>query len=337
MLEVRGRTLIILLTTALIGACGLNAATRAPVPAPSSPEPTSSPRRILFLAPAQENDARFLAAFNGARVSLAVASLSGQALELTWVELPAGESSWVPPDAEGAIIAPGTAADALAALRPVLDVPVVSLAGGAAVDWPVLVADASAIATTMLEVAGPRPCLVASSPGGDVSIHLGGPDVTRFRLDQVVEDAQVLARCTGILWPGGRDGASRLDAALAGSGVDEVQIIGTDAIRDGNQEVLLDGSRILIASSAVDVSTRLDLQSRRFVQDYQSEVGLPPGPFSAEAWDAASLLAQVIDGGGGWPETYSGVGGVYVLSDDGLRETYLYRLVRGEWRSATGP
>lgn len=329
----RGRIPALALAAIVIGACGLNAATRAPLSEPL-PTPDGPPARILFLAEAPEDDARYLSAYNGAEVSLAVASLAGVAMELTWVELPPDPASWMPPDADGAILAPGTSTRTVTELSSVLDVPTVSLAAGPDAGWPVLVADASVLASAMLRTAGSRPCLVPSAPGSDISRYLGASDIRRIRLDRVVEDAWLLATCTGILWAGGSGGAARLEAAMTSSGLDDIEVIGTDAIRFGSQEVVFEGS-LLIASAAIDVSTRLDLPSRRFVQDYQSETGLPPGPFSAEAWDAAALLAQVI-GGGPWPDTYSGLGGVYDLSQNGVREVYLYRLVRGDWRSITG-
>src|SRR3989304_2294690 len=53
-----------------------------------------------------------------------------------------------------------------------------------------------------------------------------------------------------------------------------------------------------------DVSTSTDPAVIRFIQDYQAEFGSPPGPYAAEAWDAArallaALTARAGRGGGG--------------------------------------
>lgn len=333
---IRRRVVSAAVVTAFLGACGLNAATEIAAPEPS-PEVGPPPRQLLFLAPGPENDERYLPAFRGAEVSLAVASLTGPAIDLAWVELPTDASSWTPPEAAGAIIAPGTPADILADLRGVLEVPTVSLAGGDHVNWRALVTDTPALASTMLGAAGERPCLVPSSDRSDIARVLRRSEIRELALDEVVDDAASLLTCTAVLWTGSADGVARLDAALADAGAGRVTIIGTDAIRYGSLEGVVAGAgRILIVSGAIDVSTGLDLRSRRFVQDYQSQVGLPPGPFSAEAWDAAALLTQVIRDGGRWPETFSGMGGIYDLAGEGEPRTYIYREANGGWRYVSG-
>jgi hypothetical protein len=53
----------------------------------------------------------------------------------------------------------------------------------------------------------------------------------------------------------------------------------------------------------VDVSTSTDLAAQRFIQDYQSEFGLPPGPYAVEGWDAARMLVAAFRAGAVTRET----------------------------------
>jgi len=52
-----------------------------------------------------------------------------------------------------------------------------------------------------------------------------------------------------------------------------------------------------VACPCVDVSLDLRLASRRFVNAYQSEHGLTPGVYAAEAWDAGRLATDAIAAG----------------------------------------
>lgn len=44
----------------------------------------------------------------------------------------------------------------------------------------------------------------------------------------------------------------------------------------------------------VDLSTSTRLAGRRFIQDYQADFGLPPGPYAAEAWNVAWMFLRAI-------------------------------------------
>ena len=52
-----------------------------------------------------------------------------------------------------------------------------------------------------------------------------------------------------------------------------------------------------VACSCVDVSIDIGLPSRRFVNAYQSEHGLAPGVYAAEAWDAGRLAGDWLAAG----------------------------------------
>jgi ABC-type branched-subunit amino acid transport system substrate-binding protein len=82
-----------------------------------------------------------------------------------------------------------------------------------------------------------------------------------------------------------------------------------------------------VACSCVDVSIGLGLSSRRFVNVFQSEHGLAPGVYAAEAWDAGRLTASTLEASGAgrasmraWMRTFTGYEGVarsYAFDDLG--------------------
>jgi branched-chain amino acid transport system substrate-binding protein len=75
-----------------------------------------------------------------------------------------------------------------------------------------------------------------------------------------------------------------------------VVFVGSERIRDqGFLEAVGEaGEGALAICPCVDVSTSTDLAAQRFIQDYQSEFGLPPGPYAVEGWDAARMLVAAF-------------------------------------------
>ena len=293
------------------------------------------PRSLLFLAPGPEASPPYLPAFRGAEVALAVAALDGVAATITWVELPEDLDAWEAPVADGAIVAPWTPPSAVDRLASLLGVPTVSLAGGVGRAWRSLASGEAEIAVAMLRVAGATPCLVvgADAHGFAARFHAGVVRTApaRLRAGAVLRDPSLVAGCTAVLWPGSSSAGARLRMALVAAGRGAIPFVATDRVRDGAFAAAVGraGLGVLVVSAAVDVATRLDLRSRRFVQDYQAQVGLAPAPFSVEGWDAASLLLAVLEGG--WPSDYTGIGGRYEL-DGEAPAVIAYRLGPGGWR-----
>ncbi|HEX5951373.1 MAG TPA: hypothetical protein VFZ96_10240, partial [Actinomycetota bacterium] len=96
----------------------------------------------------------------------------------------------------------------------------------------------------------------------------------------------------------------------------------------------------------VDVSTSFDLAAQRFIQDYQSEFGLPPGPYAVEAWDAARILVGAFREGATTRKavgvalsalrTFDGLARAYRFGPDGdlqegRRSVRLSRVEGGRW------
>lgn len=319
-----------------LAACASPAGGMDPVPSDAD----RPHRGFLYLAPAPGDTPSFLPAFRGAEVALAVAALEGDTATVTWIEIPADLDGWRPPAADGAIVAPGTPPDVVLRLASLLDdVPTVSLAGGPTdAAWRSLAAGDTAIAEAMLAEGGDAPCLVVGADGRAFSATVrsaatGATAPARLRAGAVLRTPARIAGCSAILWPGAGESGAGIRQALVDAGFGEVPFIASDRIRDGDFEMAAGdaGRDVIVVSGAADVATLLDLRSRRFVQDYQSQVGLPPGPFSAEGWDAATLLLEVLREG--WPAAYAGIGGRYDLVGPGDPPVIAYRLTRAGWRA----
>ena len=298
------------------------------------------PREFLFVAPSSADPANSLPAFRGAEVALAVAvaAQGGLAAELRWTELPADLDGWLPPAAAGAIIAPGTPPETIARLVSLLGVPTVSLAGGPMEGaWRTLAVGDAAIAAAMLAAGGDAPCLVVGADGHAFAAEIrraaaAGTSPTRLRARDVLRVPALVADCSAILWPGAGESGAALRRRVVGAGYGAAPFVASERLRDGEFESAVGGvgRGVLVVSGATDVATLLDLRSRRFVQDYQAQVGLPPGPYSVEGWDAAALLLEMLREG--WPSAFAGVGGRYGLLGRSDPPVITYRLTRAGWR-----
>jgi hypothetical protein len=107
------------------------------------------------------------------------------------------------------------------------------------------------------------------------------------------------AGCRVVVWggfpPGARDLARAMRAAGTASGR-PVDLAG-DALKTTIPPTSPAGDGVVVGSvacSCVDVSIEIGLASRRFVNAYQSEHGLPPGVYAAEGWDAGRFASDAI-------------------------------------------
>jgi branched-chain amino acid transport system substrate-binding protein len=114
--------------------------------------------------------------------------------------------------------------------------------------------------------------------------------------------ADVEQGCSIVVWTGAPDGAVELTSALP-----DAQLVGgrpvdfaADALKTvipptvPNREGVMVGA---LTCPCVDVSTQRADDVRWFVNAYQSENGLAPGIYAAEAWDAANVLAGFLTAG----------------------------------------
>jgi ABC-type branched-subunit amino acid transport system substrate-binding protein len=238
------------------------------------------------------------------------------------------------------------------------DVPLLSLsAGGGAIDrepgkWVRFVAPLpdQAIALANLAISRPRSrrgvCLAPSAADG-----AGFDRLVRRALEPDADaidahDAGVVlaAGCRVVVFTGEGIGGARLALALDGTGIAVVGgsgLLAPDFIEDAGRSA----EGVLSICSCADVSTSLGLAAQRFIQDYQSEYGSPPGPFAVEAWDAAHLLLQTlrqptpsragVAASIGETSAFDGLGGTYRFEGGELADPHasirIYRVEGGRW------
>lgn len=148
--------------------------------------------------------------------------------------------------------------------------------------------------------------------------------------------------CGVLYWGGGGTEGGIIAKALADQGADTV-LVGADPLigepfidaAEGNQ----DGA--VATCSCIDVSINTDLDSQRFVQQYQSSYGNPPSAYAVEGWDAAQLFIAAISSGAADRESvrtyisdlskFQGLGGSYELHEGAARPTSLFAVQHSDW------
>jgi branched-chain amino acid transport system substrate-binding protein len=225
--------------------------------------------------------------------------------------------------------------DALAAA----DVPLISLSGRQRVDgaspgtWLRLVASdrahAEAVAATAASLRRARDGVCVATPPAD---GVGALRTVLRSLPADVDATEVAgaaevreAGCGVVVWTGAASEGADLAVALAGLDPPAPRLIGGPALRDPVFLAVADQAAegAISLCSCADLSTSLELHAQRFIQDYQSEYGRPPGPGAVEAWDAAQLVIDALrDGATVRGEVVDRLGGVVSL--DGLGGTYVF-------------
>lgn len=348
-------------------AATLAACTRVGLDAPVGPRspsvPTPAPVKIAFIEQAPTIDAQrsVAPAFQGAKLALANAGLSG--------ELPV-QADLVAMDVSG----PGRAAEVVAeiasdpgfvaaigaphlghqiGLGDALDaagVPWISLSSSGARlgsrEWTGfrrLVADDRAQGRKMAAVADALPgakagvCVIGDGTPASGTVLRSARSSLRATVllrDTVSEASSSIAvaaaesigvGCLVVLWGGDSSAGAELRRELVQNGLASATLIGSDRTKDDLflQAAGPDGEGSLATCPCVDRSTSTDLATQRFIQDYQAEYGLPPGPYSVEAWDAARMLVSTFRAGASTrADVRFGIDGIG--SFDGLGRTYRF-------------
>lgn len=244
-------------------------------------------------------------------------------------------------------------------------VPVLSLSGrdsasdAAPGTWLRLVApvEAQAIAlartATSLKHARLGICLVAGPADGSVFARTVARSiaVSVDAIDVADMDDIEAAGCRVVAWTGDAEGGARLAAALIDFEAPP-WLIGGATLRDPVflEEAGLGAEGAWSLCSCADVSTSLELAAQRFIQDFQSEYGSPPGPYAVEAWDGAHLLLRGLRETEGrqaladWlagTTVFEGLGGTYSLREGELADPAAsmraYRVDGGRWILSTIP
>jgi ABC-type branched-subunit amino acid transport system substrate-binding protein len=150
--------------------------------------------------------------------------------------------------------------------------------------------------------------------------------------DAIVVAAIREARCRSVVWGGTPAGGALLRLALVDVGLRAVRLFGGESLKDASFITTAGprGRGTVAVCPCVDLSTSTDLRAQRFIQDYQSAFGVPPGPFAAEAWDVTGMLLDAVASGAtdrgaiadvlSRTSTFDGLARAYAFSTDGVLE-----------------
>lgn len=347
-----------LVAIALLAAACTPAAPAGPDGAPS---PTAGPRspveiKVAFLEDPRDEEARdrVLPAFQGSEVAFTAARLETAdpvAVDLVPIDLSSDptaiEDVARDPTFVAAIIAPDVHGDAVATELTAAGLGVLDLSTYArhvpsgAGAWRRLVPSLRAQGTALgaLATAGPvgrRGACLLEDPATAVGLlrPVAAALEGRIAVSASVtpsESAAVVRRagCRLVVWDGDGSSAAETLLELAAAELDRVRLLGGERLRDASfLDLASDAAeRSVSVCGCADVSTSTALPAQRFIQNYQSEYGLPPGPHSVEAWDAAHLLLRALResepsrrGVRDWLDratTFEGLVAVYTFDPDG--------------------
>jgi ABC-type branched-subunit amino acid transport system substrate-binding protein len=314
------RVLLASLLAALLAACD-GAAPSAPGPAPSASGPSTTPElAVAFLQDLSRDGAteRALPVLQAVELAFQTAAIGAEEpldVEVTPFDTEGSEDTAAAVAAQvaadprfvAAVASPELAGQAaLVETLSAGEVPLLSLSDRGSVGaappggWLRLVAP---LAVTARGLAETVPTLRRARAG--VCLLTGPADGTTFARDvrrslraipSLTEidgpGAAAEAGCGVVVWTGHAVGGAELATALASSEGETPVLVGGPALRDPRfQELAGDAAEGTISvCSCADVSTSLELAAQRFIQDYQSEFGSPPGPYAVEAWDAAHVV-----------------------------------------------
>jgi ABC-type branched-subunit amino acid transport system substrate-binding protein len=216
-------------------------------------------------------------------------------------------------------------------------------------DWrravPDIGREAAALVSALREVTGSsRTCLLSDgSPASVALIHAVAGALRRrpaLRLGlagTVPDDPSVVAAvrraaCRSIVWGGTPTGGALLRVALVENGLRAMRLVGGESLKDASYITTAGprGRGTIAVCPCADLSTSTDLRAQRFIQDYQSAFGVPPGPFAAEAWDVARMILDAISSGAttrasvatalAGTRTYTGLARDYAFARNGALE-----------------
>jgi branched-chain amino acid transport system substrate-binding protein len=102
--------------------------------------------------------------------------------------------------------------------------------------------------------------------------------------------------CGVVVWGGFSDEGAVIRRQLVEAGLRKVDFVGGDGLKDETYLTVAGGAGAgtVVACPCADLTTATGLPAQRFIQDYQSEFGLPPGAYAAEAFDAARMVVRAI-------------------------------------------
>lgn len=144
--------------------------------------------------------------------------------------------------------------------------------------------------------------------------------------------------CGVVAWTGYSAGATVLRTGLTEAGLSQVTLLGSAAAKaDGYLATTAGaGDGTIVTCACVDLGFSTRPGAQRFIHDFQSEFGSPPGVFAAEGWDVGGMLVAAFDRGAstrgavaaeiGQASSYRGLAGIYRFAADGELATRSQRI-----------
>jgi len=189
-----------------------------------------------------------------------------------------------------------------------------------------------------------RALLATATPLGEAA---GDPEVLTVGIAEsgraATADA-VAARirdsgCPVLVWVGGAEAAGSVLSSVPGL----TTVVATSRMKtDEGLGLATSKTAIFTVCACADVSLSTEPRSQRFVHDFQTESGAPPGAFAVEAYDAGRLLRGLLGGDGSTRERiaaalddltgFPGLEESYGFEPDGSRAPESFR--EGVWRAA---
>jgi ABC-type amino acid transport substrate-binding protein len=132
-----------------------------------------------------------------------------------------------------------------------------------------------------------------------------------------------------VAWTGFGPGATLLRTGLTEAGSASLPLVGSSAMKTESYLSTTDdaGDGTIVTCACVDLASSTRPEARRFIHDFQSGFGSPPGVFAAEGWDAGRMVLAAFRGGAQDRRTvsvalstldgYDGLANTYRFDDDG--------------------
>jgi branched-chain amino acid transport system substrate-binding protein len=191
-----------------------------------------------------------------------------------------------------------------------------------AIDGVCVVGDGSGQSSTIGELLG-------ANLGSRVTASLDLPD--EDALSDVVQRID-RSGCGLVAWTGFSPGATSLRSGLTEAGSDPLALVGSSAMKTDLYLSTTDdaGDGTIVTCACVDLGSSTRPDARRFIHDFQSRFGSPPGVFGAEGWDAGGMLLATFRAGARDRRTvaaalstidgYEGLANTYRFDEDGELE-----------------
>jgi hypothetical protein len=202
-----------------------------------------------------------------------------------------------------AFLAPFTDAPGVVEILIGRGVPVVSLSGvGTTPDqdgWLRLVPSTRTEATALMEVVRLPACVTGAT---EVSWALAeslasAPDAPRVLAADPHDAAAGAFDCADVIWLGDAEGAMEVRETLDTSDRGDVGLVVSLAARA--ERLAREGFPTMVGTRAigpcVSLLTSAEAEAQRFVHAFQAAHGIAPGPCAAEAYAAASRIAEALD------------------------------------------